>query len=357
MAYDPFPRGPLPVGVRTLHATDATRANRPLPIELWYPADERYAGRDTAPEGRDTYEPIPGLPPVHQNAVRDAEAARGTYPLVAFSHGFGGHRRQSTFLCTHLASHGYVVAAVDHTGNTALDVLQSALAAQAAGRQREALEDVHELVAARPRDVDVAIGEAVRASRDLGLEVDEERIGVTGHSFGGWTALTFTARDPRVASVVALAPAGGAGSLGGEHLGPVLELDWGREVPALFLVADRDTLLPLESMRDILERTPGPKRMVVLENADHLHFCDRIEEVHEMFRAMPPPGEFARVAGQIRPITELCPAEHAYAFVRGLGLAHFDATLKRIEAATALFERELEAALAGRGIRAQALAG
>jgi len=34
---------------------------------------------------------------------------------------FGGHRRQSTFFCTHLASHGYVVAAADHTGNTTLE--------------------------------------------------------------------------------------------------------------------------------------------------------------------------------------------------------------------------------------------
>ena len=28
---------------------------------------------------------------------------------MAFSHGFGGHRRQTTHFCIHLASHGYVV--------------------------------------------------------------------------------------------------------------------------------------------------------------------------------------------------------------------------------------------------------
>src|SRR5690606_17664657 len=96
MAYDPFTRGPRPVGVRTLDALDASRGRR-LPIELWYPAHQRHAGRDTAPGTRDTYELMPGLPPVHQDAVRDAEAEPGEYPLVAFSHGFGGHRRQSTF--------------------------------------------------------------------------------------------------------------------------------------------------------------------------------------------------------------------------------------------------------------------
>jgi Platelet-activating factor acetylhydrolase, isoform II len=36
-------------------------------------------------------------------------------PLVIFSHSSGGNRRSSTFLCEHLASHGYVVAALDHS--------------------------------------------------------------------------------------------------------------------------------------------------------------------------------------------------------------------------------------------------
>jgi dienelactone hydrolase len=355
MSYDPFARGPHPVGVRTLHGSDPARGGRPLPVEVWYPADERHAGEDAAPETRDSYEPMPGLPAVHQHAVRDAVPASGSYPLVAFSHGFGGHRRQSTFLCTHLASHGYVVVAVDHTGNTMLDVLQAMLAAQAGTPPPDALAVLGEFVAARPLDVDFAVRH-VEAEREIASRVDSSRIGVTGHSFGGWTALTVTARDARVGAVLALAPAGGAGSLGGEHLAPVLDLDWGREVPALFLVADQDSLLPLASMRDILKRTSGPKRMVVLESADHLHFCDRIEEVHEMFRMMPPPGEFARVAANVRPISELCPPEHAYAFVRGLGLAHFDAALKGNEGAAALLAAGLEGTLEERGIRARRLA-
>jgi len=34
MSYDPFVRGTLPVGVRTLHASDAARDGRALPIEV-----------------------------------------------------------------------------------------------------------------------------------------------------------------------------------------------------------------------------------------------------------------------------------------------------------------------------------
>ena len=47
--------------------------------------------------------------------VRDAAARPGTYPLVVFSHYSGGQRRASTFLCTHLSSHGYIVTALDHS--------------------------------------------------------------------------------------------------------------------------------------------------------------------------------------------------------------------------------------------------
>ena len=50
-----------------------------------------------------------------------AEPPPDGWPIALFSHTSAGHRRQSSFLCRHLASHGYVVAAVDHTGNTARD--------------------------------------------------------------------------------------------------------------------------------------------------------------------------------------------------------------------------------------------
>src|SRR5882757_2856048 len=77
--YDPFVPGTFPVGVRTIHAQDTVR-DRLFPCEIWYP-----------------------------------EAQPGTYPLIVFSHPSGYHRRIATYLCTHLSSHGYVVAAMDHS--------------------------------------------------------------------------------------------------------------------------------------------------------------------------------------------------------------------------------------------------
>jgi predicted dienelactone hydrolase len=333
--------------VRTAHVE---RGSRGLPVEVWYPATDEHAGRDVAEATRDTYELIPGLPATWQNAVRDAAPRAGRRPLIAFSHGYGGHRRQSTFLCTHLASHGYVVAAVDHVGNTVLDVLQGILMLQGGGTRPDPRAVLREFIEARPADVSCTIDRLLEGVAGLEHLVDPERIGMAGHSFGGWTTLAVTARDRRIRAALPLAPAGGASSLPVEPLRETVDFAWGREVPTLFVVADRDSLLPLAGMEDLFARTPSAKRMVVLQNADHMHFCDRVEEVHEMFRLMPQDPLFQDIQAAIRPITELCPGEHANLAVRGLGLAHMDAHLRGDESAARFLAGDLQAALAAHGV-------
>src|SRR5215475_4965988 len=116
--YDPFARGRLPVGVRTIQALDQSR-NRPFSCEIWYPASMQHAGQDLAPETQDTFAVPLREAPRKQMAVRDAPPHSGDWPLVIFSHHSGGHRRSATFLCTHLSSHGYAVAALDHSETVA----------------------------------------------------------------------------------------------------------------------------------------------------------------------------------------------------------------------------------------------
>jgi predicted dienelactone hydrolase len=152
MPSDPVVRGPFAVGVRTTDLVDPER-ERPLAVETWYPADAAHAGADLATDTKDRYRLIPGLPHTTQDAVRDARPATGRFPLVAFSHGFGSHRRQSTFLCTHLASHGYVVAAVDHTGNTTIDMFEMTMAVRRGAVLPDALSTLQTFIDARPRDV------------------------------------------------------------------------------------------------------------------------------------------------------------------------------------------------------------
>ena len=354
MSWDPFARGPYPVGVRSTTVVDAARDGRSLPVEVWYPAARAHAGQDLRPDSRDAYELVPGYR-VPQDAVRDVPAAPGRFPLVAFSHGYGGHRRQSTFLCTHLASHGYVVAACDHAGNTMHDVMRLAMAHRRGAAAPDPRSTLPALVAQRPADVHLLVDRVLDgAVGDVAAHVDAERVGVAGHSFGGWTSLMVARTDRRVRALLPLAPAGGESPLPSAERRTALDFAWGREVATLFVVAERDSLLPLAGMHDLLRRTPSAtKRMVVLENADHMHFCDRAAEVHELFRLMPPPGGFQKVARVTPPIAELAPPDHAELAVRALAVAHFDAALMDRPAARDFLRGDVATALAGRGIRAQ----
>ena len=351
MSYEPFARGPHPVGVRTADLFDPSRDRR-LGVEVWYPAAGEHHGRDVDPETCDRYELLPGFPLVTQDAVRDATPADGRFPLIVFSHGYGGHRRQSTFLCTHLASHGYVVAAPDHTGNTIRDVLEQTLAARAGRPLPDFVDALLEFARHRPADASWLIDRALDgAAGDVAARIDRERIGIAGHSFGGWTTLATTGRDPRIRAALPLAPAGGnVAELSGNPLADALDLAWARDVPTLYIVADRDSILPLPSMHDLFARTQATKRMVVLRNTDHMHFCDRAAQAHEMFRAFPPPGFFEDAAKGTTPFTELCPEQPAYDAIRGLGLAHLDAALKAHAPAAEFMRGDLGARLGARGI-------
>jgi predicted dienelactone hydrolase len=348
MPYDPFARGPHPAGVRTIALSDSARGGRLLPAEVWYPATDADAGRDVDPATRDSYDLVPGFPSFSQDAVRAATPRQGRHPVVLFSHGYGGHRRQSTFLCTHLASHGYVVAAVDHTGNTMLDVMRQLMQAMSGQRLPSIAEQAKTFAADRTADMTFLLDTVLDG--ELAAHVDPERVGITGHSFGGWTTIATTARERRIRAAVPLAPAGGWTPLSEEFAANAADFAWGREVPTLYIVADRDTLLPLRGMRELFARTRSPKRMVVLRNADHMHFCDRVEEIHEIFRMMPQDRIFEPIRDKIPPITELCPGEHALSTIRGLALAHFDAHLGGNGSAAAVVRGDVVGCLASRGI-------
>lgn len=277
-------------------------------------------------------------------AVRDAGACAGTYPLIIFSHPSVSHRRAATFLCTHLSSHGYVVAAVDHS-----EVVAPELGRKdgEADEQRKARVDA--VIAARLPDVRFAL-DYLLGSAVLGADavLDAAQIGIVGHSFGGWTALAATDIDRRVRAVVALAPGGGSRPKPG-ILPLSLAFNWGRDVPTLLLVAENDISLPLAGMYEIFERIPAAKYMVILRRADHYHFMDDVEEVHEAVRTTPWAGELEWFK-EMQPIEELCSAEQAHMFVRGLALCHLDATLRREERAQSFMRGDVEAELAARGI-------
>jgi predicted dienelactone hydrolase len=227
-AAPPDSLGRYAAGLTTVEMDDPARADRTLTVDVWYPAHQRSDAPTAALDLVFTQLPLPGV-------LASPDAARGSFPLVVFSHGNGGVRFQSWFLAQALASHGFVVAAPDHAGNTALDAITGTS------------DPIAVAAANRPHDVSFVIDQMLARDRDpadaLHRRIDERHIAVAGHSFGGFTALATAGGfldfrpDPRVDAIVPIA----AATVGftDEQLASI-------DVPTLLMGGTSDTVVPIE---------------------------------------------------------------------------------------------------------------
>ena len=241
--------GDLPVGVRTLELAEEPGQQ---PLSVWYPADsDAVAGMET--EVFDSAEAIPAafrslIPESMQSAVetnsyRDAPLADGgPYPVVIYSHGFGGHRDVAIFLTTHMASHGFIVASPEH--------IHRNLPAQAFGTAESNPEKDQADIANTLAALESALGGAV----------DTARVGVIGHSAGARTALDALANT----AVLAAIPLAGGGAVPPE----------GADKQILVIVAELDITVPTDRSLASYDSAPGPKTFVNLAQAGHNSFTD-----------------------------------------------------------------------------------
>jgi len=281
--------GDLPVGVTTLNLvnpgqidlvnateTDAPLYDRPLVVELWYPA-----APGTVPGG--SYQTIlrDGTTPVtlFGQAARDAAPAGGSYPLVILSHGYPGNRMLMGHLGENLASKGYVVASIDQTDST----YDSQLA-------------FGSTLVNRPWDQRFVLDALAALEGPVGEMIDADHTAVIGYSMGGYGALIFAG-----AGVTADAPAlpwtapGGllgrnvAGSEGlaalhDDRLKAIIAIGpWGRNaglfdaaglagigIPLLLVAGSVDDVSMYSAIRQIFDETTGTARMLLtFENANH----------------------------------------------------------------------------------------
>jgi alpha/beta superfamily hydrolase len=90
-----------------------------------------------------------------------------------------------------------------------------------------------------------------------------------GMSFGAWVALTIGAGDPRVSTLIGIAP-------------PLEDYDFEAvrtsTKPKFFIHGERDEISPLKSVREFYARAAEPKELVVIDGADHL-FDGKVSEV------------------------------------------------------------------------------
>jgi predicted dienelactone hydrolase len=306
--------GPYPVGVTTLPLSDATRSNvqntgpRPVLTEVYYPStSDAIAGLP-----RDVVK-VFNIPIVATPAYRDVSIAPGSFPLVLFSHGNGGIRFQSIFFALHLASHGYVVVSPDHHGNTFVDIAAGIVDPQVASN--------------RPRDMSFLIDQFLAFNAESGDRfvgsIIPEAIGMSGHSFGGFTAFALAGPggDPRVRAILPQAPAA------------VFPDDFFQAITIPVLIAggsiDETTEFTVNQQRPFDLLPPGARVVALaeLENAGHFTFSDFCEVDRHLLSFL---GGFDE-ACEPRHL----PWRHAHDIVNYLSLNFFDATLRGDDAALA----------------------
>ena len=319
------------VGMVTRDYTDPTRLNwtstgpRPLRTAIWYPAPHSAAMTENVSAGF-----------FQGGAVAPAAAVaagRGRYPLIVLSHGTGGSAVQMMWLGRRLAAQGYIVAAVNHHGNTSSE------------QQRRA--EGFLLYWERATDLSRVI-EAVLADPLVGPRIDRSKIGAGGFSLGGFTVLLaggarfssaqydafcaspkrdFTCepqpehpaahadfaairqtprvvealrrsgdsfRDRRIKAVFVIAPALGSG-LTADSLKKM-------PVPAEIVVGDGDVTTPgPTNAARLADLIPG-FRLTVLPNATHYTFLDPCDERGQLVLDIcrdPPPTDRATVHRQV----------------------------------------------------------
>ncbi|HEY9893677.1 MAG TPA: alpha/beta hydrolase [Candidatus Sericytochromatia bacterium] len=111
--------------------------------------------------------------------------ASPTKPVIVFSHGLGSVRTELRYLAQHLASHGYVVAALEHPGSNETHV-KKALTLQAPLLEAEEFLN-------RPKDISFILDQLEilnETSGELQGKLASERAIVVGYSLGGATALS-----------------------------------------------------------------------------------------------------------------------------------------------------------------------
>ena len=294
---DPYPpgqfdspdsRGPYEVGVTTVVYIDYDRfmeygqIPRMLLTEIWYPIESAGTQINTL---ADMLGPLPqwgdqvgsllygdefdDLMDLSTTAWRDEEpiVPDHPFPVVLFSHGLSAIRFQNYTLCEHLASHGFVIIAPDHYDNAIFANIPDHFLIF---NPLSILTSEYE----RPRDVRFLVEQITRRSeldQDFlqGL-VDPERIGLSGHSYGGLTCYLGAVRVPEIKSIAPINPA---------LLKPMPP---GFDTPILLLVGETDNVISrifdsrVRTVEDFTRYT-GDKAYIMLKNSGHYSATDACE--------------------------------------------------------------------------------
>lgn len=320
----PTPAGPHRIGTTWIAVRDTGRAerfgaagaDREFPVQVWYPTTADATG-PMAPYARADEMSFVGTVPallaaqstlVKTHAILDAPVAAGRWPVLVFSHGYSGYIAQNTPQMEELASRGYVVASIGHTGEAAAAAFPDGrvvlMDTTVMASLRKQVEEMGKVDAQRMMDsVGAALSvpdpaerlanfrrflgttaeplrsESVRewsldteelvnrlAAMDSGTvpspfrgALDLERLGVFGMSYGGATAGEFCAQDVRCKAAI---------NIDGGQYGRLV--DDSLMVPLLIIASSQAYGVHVP----VLDLTRGPAFLVRVPETNHIGLTD-----------------------------------------------------------------------------------
>ena len=208
---DPWTEGNFIPAHKTIQYQDTLR-DRVLTVEIWYPSTssmqrgEPTQNFEQLGEDRDVLRELledapSGCPTTTTNAIRNAEPyiSNAPFPLLLFSHCMNCGRYSSFSLAERLASHGTIVISVDHAGKLPFLDVSSEESLSEEQLETRAL-DLRILIDA---GIDRSLFSSYPELQDLNIDV--EKIGAFGHSFGSATVGRIAQDDDRIIAVAGLA--------------------------------------------------------------------------------------------------------------------------------------------------------
>lgn len=342
--------GPFPVGTFNAHLVDSSRVdpwqpskNRELMVSVSYPARRTGAPAPwLSPGFAAVIDPIISSPAyldvpagtvdwagTPRQARVDAPAVPGRWPVVLFSPGLQTPREFYTGAADDLASRGYVVVTVSHTHETVAVEFPGNRVERGVMRDGKP-ETMKKAIDARVADMRFVLTQLPRLHR----WVDTSRVGVAGHSYGGYTAGETMVNDRRFDAGINIDGAMEHTGDGGTYA-PGEVVTRGLDRPFLLFGGDLgerelshvDTSLT-RTWADFWPNQRGWKRDVHLDNGAHLGFSDMQWSVPQI--AQISPERRVGLIGTIDPRDAL-KAQHDYV------AAFFDLHLKH--RSTTLFDR------------------
>ncbi len=269
---------------------DAPEKFRRVMVRFWYPTaktiinktinymDEQTAAYFTRKFGINYTDGLKMLETVKTNTVENAELAGGRFPVLVFSPGLESAYCAYQSLLEEAASHGYIVAAVNHPFISGITVFPDGRA-QEMDPSMDKLESMKTNFPIVVDDLKFIIAQLKEINGDssgqLYNKLDLSKIGAFGHSFGGAASVRLSMEEPKCKAAINL-----EGWLEGQGYEQRLK------IPLLFMAGNRYTDSK-DPNWNVAWRNLESGFRVRIKGATHINFCDLGIIMHHFFPQVP----------------------------------------------------------------------